>query len=84
MFRYFTSRPDLLSNIAKSQAVDSATTAARDAFKNPATRNAALDTVKSGLNSAKTSWNAKREASPEPVSVQLSNSDEKLTKNLHH
>jgi len=67
--RYFTSRPELLSNIAKSQGVRSAANAAHDAFKNPATRNSAIDTVKSGMNSARANWNAKREASPEPVSA---------------
>jgi hypothetical protein len=59
----------LLGNIAKSQGVKSAANAAHDAFKNPATRNSAMDTVKSGLNSARASWNTKREASPEPVSA---------------
>lgn len=67
--RYFASRPDLLSNIAKSQAVNSAANAAHDAFKNPTTRKAALDTVKSGMSSARTNWNAAQEASPEPVSA---------------
>ena len=65
MPRYFASRPDLLASIAKSEGVKSATNAAHDALKNPATRNAAIDTVRSGL----TGWNAKQEASPEPVSV---------------
>ncbi|KAF9782136.1 hypothetical protein BJ322DRAFT_1111025 [Thelephora terrestris] len=64
---YFTSRPDLLSNIAKSQAVDSAANAAHDALKNPATRKAALDTFKSGVSSARTNWNATQEAGPEPT-----------------
>ena len=69
--RYFASRPELLSNIAKSQGARSAANAAQDAFKNPATRNAAIDTAKGGLNSARTNWNAKRESSPEPVSACL-------------
>lgn len=64
---YFASRPDLLSNIAKSQAVDSAANAAHEAFKNPATRNAMMDKVKGGVNSAKMNWNSQREASPEPA-----------------
>ena len=67
--RYFASRPELLSDIAKSQGVRSAVNVAHDGFKNPATRNSAFDSVKSGLNSARGSWNAKREASPEPVSA---------------
>jgi len=69
--RYFASRPELLSNIAKSQGVRSAANAAHDAFKDPATRNSAIDTVKSGMNSARASWNTKRDASPEPVSAHL-------------
>lgn len=63
---YFASRPDLLGNIAKSQAVNSAANAAHDAFKDPATRNAAIDNVKRGLNSAQTKWPSPRNRSPEP------------------
>ena len=83
MSRYFASRPDLLTNIAKSQAVNSAATSARDAFKNPATRNAAIGTVKSALNSPRTNWNAKQEPSQDPVSVYLRRLDGQLTRVLH-
>lgn len=71
MSRYFASRPDLLSNIARSQGVKTVANAAHDSLKNPATRNSAIDAVKSGLGSARAGWNAKREASAELVSVLL-------------
>ncbi|KAF9651801.1 hypothetical protein BDM02DRAFT_562703 [Thelephora ganbajun] len=70
---YFESRPDLLKNIAKSQGVKSVANAAHDAFKNPTTRNSAIDTVRSGLNSSRASWNTKQEASPESAEEKAHN-----------